>query len=89
MNVFLVSLQSLDDASVSFQAALPQLVQVIHHVIVRLEQQQDSALQRCPRRRVRSPYSFTILMTEPERAPPAYLIHLRLGSLLQGVQYDV
>lgn len=37
MDVFLVSLQPLDDAGVRFQAALPQLVQVIHHVVVGLE----------------------------------------------------
>lgn len=49
VHVFLVSLQSLDDASVSFQAALPQLIQVIHHVIVGLERQQESTLQRRPR----------------------------------------
>lgn len=48
VHVFLVSLQSLDDASVSFQAALPQLIQVIHHVIVGLEKQQESALQHRP-----------------------------------------
>lgn len=42
VHVFLVSLQSLDDASVSFQAALPQLVQVIHHVVVRLQRPRES-----------------------------------------------
>lgn len=37
VDVLLVSLQALDDAGVSLQAALPQLVQVVHHVVVRLK----------------------------------------------------
>lgn len=36
VHVLLVSLEALDDARVGLQAALPQLVQVIHHVIVGL-----------------------------------------------------
>ena len=34
--ILLVSLQALDDAGVRLQAAFPQLVQVVHHVVVRL-----------------------------------------------------
>lgn len=37
VDVLLVSLQALDDPGVSLQAALPQLVQVVHHVVVRLK----------------------------------------------------
>lgn len=62
MHIFLVSFQSLDDASVSFQAALPQLIQVIHHIIVRLKRQQESMYEQCPWWSVHSPYSFMILM---------------------------
>ena len=39
VHVFLVSFQALNDASVGLQTAFPELVQVIHHVIVRLSPQ--------------------------------------------------
>uniref|UniRef100_A0A0E9SG88 Uncharacterized protein n=1 Tax=Anguilla anguilla TaxID=7936 RepID=A0A0E9SG88_ANGAN len=36
VNVLLVSLQALDDAGVGLQTAFPELVQVVHHVVIRL-----------------------------------------------------
>jgi len=39
MYVLLVSLQALDDAGVGLQAALPQLVEIVHHIVVRLRTQ--------------------------------------------------
>ena len=36
MNILLVSLQALDDSCVGLQTTLPQLIQVVNHVVVRL-----------------------------------------------------
>ena len=44
VNVFLVPLQALYDAGVGFKAALPQLVQIIHHIVVRLQTQTNALL---------------------------------------------
>lgn len=45
VHVLLVALQALDDPGVRLQTALPQLVQVVHHVIVRLKQTQEKIIQ--------------------------------------------
>lgn len=86
MHIFLVSFQSLDDASVSFQAALPQLIQVIHHIIVRLKRQQESMYEQCPW------WSVHLLVydfNELQSTLLPHLINLCLGSLLEGIQYNV
>ena len=41
VHVLLVPLQALDDAGVRLQTALPQLIQVVHHVVVRLHTHTD------------------------------------------------
>ena len=47
VDILLVPLQALDDPGVGLQAALPQLVEIVHHVIVRLKQNQKNKLGSC------------------------------------------
>lgn len=87
MHIFLVSLQSLNDARVSFQAALPQLIQVIHHIVVRLKGSRRAPRQQCPQQSTQS--SLTHHLNQPQSTRLPYLINLCLGSLLEGIQYNI
>lgn len=44
--VLLVAFQALDDPGVRLQTALPQLIQVVHHIIVRLKHRHRKTVLR-------------------------------------------
>lgn len=44
VNILLVSFEALNDSCVRLQTALTQLVQVIHHVVVRLNQGREKVI---------------------------------------------
>lgn len=48
MHVFLIAFQALNNPRVGFQTAFPKLIQVVHHVVIRLPEKDENVGHKIP-----------------------------------------